>query len=262
MEVAQHIEALVAAGEGMAAAADRAGPDAPVLTCPGWVVRDLVQHTGGVHRWATRYVRDAEREPIDDDLERLSGGWPPDDRLVPWFREGHAALVAALRSAPADLDCFTFLRAPSPLSMWARRQAHETSVHRVDAEGAAGSTVTPPTDLALDGIDELLTAFAPRRRTGFVLDPARTLSVRPTDGERRWDVEIGPERITTTVHPLDMDAPSAGPGLAPAPDATLAGPAASLYLWLWNRLGIDAVTVTGDPALVAAWTDNVKVTWS
>jgi uncharacterized protein (TIGR03083 family) len=254
VEPAQHIDALVAAGEGMADAADRAGPGAPVPTCPGWVVRDLLQHTGGVHRWATRYVRDAEREPIDRDLERLAGGWPPDGELVPWFREGHAALVAALRAAPPDLECFTFLRAPSPLAMWSRRQAHETFVHRVDAEGAAGSTATPPVDLALDGIDELLSCFAPRRRTGFVLDPARTLAVVPTDGDVRWDVEVGPERITTTVQPL-------GDG-AREPDAALGGPAASLYLWLWNRLGSDAVEVTGDPSLVAAWTANVKVTWS
>jgi uncharacterized protein (TIGR03083 family) len=256
VDVGEHIEALVAAGEGMAHAAERAGPDAPVPTCPGWVVRDLVQHTSGVHRWATRYVRDAEREPIDDDLEKVSGGWPADGDLVDWFRDGHAALVAALRSAPPDLECFTFLRAPSPLAMWSRRQAHETAVHRVDAEAAAGITATPPTDLALDGIDELLTCFAPRRKTGFRLDPARTLVVRPDDGDRRWDVEIGPERITTTVHPTADTATEA------AADATIAGPAAALYLWLWNRASADPLTTSGDPTLLTAWTTHVKVTWS
>jgi len=42
-----------------------------------------------------------------------------------------------LASAPPDLDCLTFLAAPSPLAMWARRQAHETAIHRVDAESPA-----------------------------------------------------------------------------------------------------------------------------
>jgi uncharacterized protein (TIGR03083 family) len=260
VEVSEHIDALVAAGEGMADAAGRAGPDAAVPTCPGWVVRDLVLHTGGVHRWATRYVRDAEREPIDDDLERVSGGWPPDDALVDWFREGHGALVAALRGAPPDLECFAFLRAPSPLAMWSRRQAHETAIHRLDAEAAAGTTSVPPTGLALDGIDELLTCFAPRRKTGFRLDPARTLAVRPDDADRRWDVEIGPERIATTVHPAGAAADS-GAGAGPA-DATITGPAAALYLWLWNRGPADTLTSSGDPALLTAWTDQVKVTWS
>jgi uncharacterized protein (TIGR03083 family) len=253
VEIAEHIDALAVAGEGLADAAGRAGPDAPVPTCPGWVVRDLVRHTGGVHRWATRYVRDAEREPIDSDLERLSGGWPPDGELVAWYLSGHAGLVAALRAAPADLECFTFLRAPSPLAMWARRQAHEAFVHRVDAEAAAGTSVTPPTDLALDGIDELLTCFAPRRRTGFRLDPARTLAVCPDEGDVRWAVRIGPEGITTTrVAPADDL----------AADAAIGGPAAALYLWLWNRAADDAIRPAGDPDLLAAWTTQVKITWS
>jgi uncharacterized protein (TIGR03083 family) len=253
VEVAEHIDALEAAGSGLADAADRAGPDAPVPTCPGWVVRDLVRHTGGVHRWATRYVRDAEREPIDADLEQLSGGWPPDDELVGRFRDGHAALVAALRAAPADLECFTFLRAPSPLAMWARRQAHETFVHRVDAEAAAGATVTPPVDLALDGIDELLTCFAPRRKTGFHLDPARTLAVCPDEGDVRWAVVIGPERIATTRTTPADDL---------AADAAVAGPAGALYLWLWNRGTLETIRPAGDPGLLAAWNDQVKITWS
>ena len=45
-----------------------------------------------------------------------------------------------LRSAPADLDCFTFLPAESARHFWARRQAHETAIHRVDAENAAGGS--------------------------------------------------------------------------------------------------------------------------
>ena len=34
------------------AAADEAGLEAPVPTCPGWTVNDLVLHMGEVHRWA------------------------------------------------------------------------------------------------------------------------------------------------------------------------------------------------------------------
>jgi len=250
VEIAEHIDALEAAGEGLADAAGRAGLDAPVPACPGWVVRDLVQHTGGVHRWATRFVQ-GEREWIGDDFEQLAGGWPPDAELPAWFRDGHAALVAALRAAPADLECFTFLRAPSPLAMWARRQAHETQIHEVDAAAAAGTTVTPATELALDGIDELLAAFAPRRRTGFRLDPARALAVCPDDGDVRWVVVIGPEGITTTRTTPDDDL---------AADAAIAGPAATLYLWLWNRASLDALRPAGDRTLLTAWTDRVKIT--
>ena len=138
MEVAEHIEALRLEGDRMAKAATAASPDAPVPTCPEWAVRDLVRHTGGVHRWATGVVATPRTEVWNVGLEEVVGTWPPDDELVEWFRPGRAGLVAALSDAPADLECWTFLRAPSPLAHWARRQAHETTIHRVDTELAAG----------------------------------------------------------------------------------------------------------------------------
>ena len=64
--------------------------------------------------------------------------WPDDDDLINWYLDTNANLVDALESAPPDVESFTFLPAPSPLAMWARRQAHETSIHRFDAENAAG----------------------------------------------------------------------------------------------------------------------------
>ena len=49
----------------------------------------------------------------------------------------NANLIEALDSASPDLEAWTFLPAPSPLAMLARRQAHETAIHRYDAESAA-----------------------------------------------------------------------------------------------------------------------------
>ncbi len=102
---------------------------------------------------------------------------PRTPTLASWLRDGCAALAAALEAAPPDLQCSTFLRAPSPLAMWARRQAHETAIHRVDAELAAG--LAPSADnpvFAADGADELLTCFVPRRST----------SLRMRSRRRRW----------------------------------------------------------------------------
>ena len=46
---------------------------------------------------------------------------------------------------------------------WARRQAHEHLVHRMDLEAAAGVPHAPvDTALADDGVDELLTVILPR----------------------------------------------------------------------------------------------------
>ena len=82
MEVATHIEALRREGELMAAATAVADADAAVPTCPEWRVRDLVRHTGGVHRWATGYVADARTEVWDIDLDDVVGSWPEDSALA------------------------------------------------------------------------------------------------------------------------------------------------------------------------------------
>lgn len=111
MEIIDFVETLAREGELMAQAAERAGTDAPVPTCPDWRVADLLRHTGAVHRWAAGYVGGAVTEP---------GPFPqaPDatgSELLAWFREGHAALVRTLGEAPADVECWTFLpTAPSP----------------------------------------------------------------------------------------------------------------------------------------------------
>lgn len=247
MNVAEHIEALDESGRALADAAAGAGVDAVVPTCPGWQVRDLLRHTSMVHRWATRFVAEGHTSYQPDGGEtRLDG-----EELLGYFREGHAALVDALAKAPADLECWTFLPAPSPLAFWARRQAHETGVHHADAESALPSGPRPVTPrLAVDGVDELLRAFHARDRSRVRTETPRVLRVRATDTGDVWTVRLSPDAPRTT---RDGDGPA---------DCTLSGPAWRLYLTLWNRLPADAVDVTGDAALAALWRENSGITWS
>ena len=114
-----------------------------------------------MHRWAARFVVEELDRPVPDrpgEAELLRGG-PADDELLSWFSAGHAGLVSALRAADPGLSCWTFLEAPSPLAFWARRQAHETAIHRVDAELAGGAPAPFPADFAADGVDELIMGF-------------------------------------------------------------------------------------------------------
>ena len=250
MEVAAHIEALKGEGDHMGLAIRGADPGARVPTCPEWVVRDLVQHMGGVHRWATGYVADARTEYSPTDLEVLVGGWPEDADMTDWFLEGHAGLVAALEAAPPDLACWTFLPAPSPRAMWARRQAHETAIHRVDAELAAGLEVHDfAAPFAADGVDELLTCFVPRRSTKLRTDEPTTFAVRCTDDPAGWVLDIGPEGVTA-VNANGRDAA-----------CTLSGRAADLYRALWNRGGTDALGVEGDHTVFGMFLEGVQVRW-
>jgi uncharacterized protein (TIGR03083 family) len=258
VEIAEHLDALRREGELMAAAAGRAGLAAAVPSCPAWQVKDLLRHTGYVHRWAARHIAERPGEVIDGPPEEeiLRGG-AADADLLDWFRAGHAALVETLTRADPAVQCATFMAAPSSLAFWTRRQAHETAIHHADAERAAGARPEYPADFAADGIDELITGFGQRRkyqpRAGAAAEGL--LRVVATDTGDAWSVEAGQGRLRsrreTAAHP------AAGAG------CTVSGPASGLYLYLWNRAvaGEADVTVTGDPGLLASWQASVKVRW-
>jgi len=252
MDVADHIDALRAEGDLMAAAVARSGADAPVPTCPDWVVRDLVRHMGGVHRWATGYVAGARTEVWAVDLDEVVGSWPDDPELAAWLRQGCEALATALAGAPADLECWTFLRAPSPLAMWARRQAHETAIHRVDAELAAGGVPGPfAASFAADGVAELLECFVPRRSTKLRAETPASLAVGCTDVDAAWLLRIGADGVTTEAV-----------GASAGADCSVRGPARDLYLALWNRAGPETLGVDGERDVLGLFLDQVHVRWS
>ncbi|WP_345618986.1 maleylpyruvate isomerase family mycothiol-dependent enzyme [Streptomyces ziwulingensis] len=249
METAMFLDVLTREGELLAAAAESAGCDAPVPTCPGWRVRDLVTHTGVVHRWAERFVaeRDSSFRPMEDGPD-LDGA-----ALLDWFRDGHRRLAGTLRAAPADLACWHFMPAPSSLAFWARRQAHETAVHRVDAEAARGGARSGiAADFAVDGIDELLRGFHARDRSRVRSEKPRTLRVRATDagnaGNAVWTVRLSQEPPVTERG----DAGDTGDA-----DCELTGTAEALYLGLWNRQPIP--NVTGDTSLAVLWQERSGV---
>jgi uncharacterized protein (TIGR03083 family) len=260
VKIAEHLDALRRQGELMAGAAGRAGLATAVPTCPSWQVKDLLRHTGYIHRWAARHVTECPAQVIDgpSEAEILRGG-APDPDLLDWFRTGHAALVQTLAAADPAVACATFMPAPSPLAFWARRQAHETAIHRADADLAASAVPEYPPDFAADGIDELIMGFGQRRKyqpqPGSAADGGR-LSVVAADTGDAWSVVAGQGRL----QPRREAAADVADGAA----CTVSGPASGLYLYLWNRaVAAEAdVTVTGDPALLASWQASVKIRWS
>ncbi len=253
MDVPTHIAAVRDEGALMAAAVAEAGPDRAVVTCPEWTVRDLARHTGGVHRWATGFVR-GRTSPLNAGLDEVVGTWPEDAELAAWLAQGCADLVAALEAAPDDLQCWTFLPAPSPLAMWARRQAHETAIHRVDAELAAGLPLSAwAPAFAADGIDELLSLFVPRRSTALHADPPVTLMVRCADIDASWLLRLDEHGVATS--------PVTGSDGNTA-DCTVTGEAGDLYRALWNRAGSEDLTVADERAVLGQFSEGVRIRWS
>jgi uncharacterized protein (TIGR03083 family) len=251
MLIEEHIAVLRREGSLMVEAVGRADLDAQVPTCPEWTVRELARHLGRVHRWAATYVRDARAQQMTpEDAEDCWGAMPDDADLPGWYRQSHAGLVDALERAPQDLLCWSFLPAPSPLAFWARRQAHETVIHRVDAELAAGHrprVTEVATQVAVDGIDELLLCFYSRRNR-VCSDRLRTLAVAATDADAAWLMHVGPEGARS----------ERGTGTA---DGQVSGPAAVLYLGLWNRGPLDRADLAGDTSLLDLWREKATIRW-
>jgi uncharacterized protein (TIGR03083 family) len=188
--------------------------------------------------------------PATPEEDAIHFAAPGDDELLAWFRAGHRALVQTLSSADPAVTCWSFLPAPSPLACWARRQAHETAIHRVDAESALGAI---PDDwsaaFAADGLDELFTGFFGRKRGRLVADPPVRLAVAASDVELAWTMHIEPDgrRVVPGRHPAEL---------------TVSGPANDLYLLFWNRRGLDGVLAEGDLGILELWRSKATVTWS
>lgn len=279
MKIAEHLDELRRQGELLAVRANQAGLVAAIPSCPSWQVKDLLRHTGYVHRWAARHITECPREVIDgpSETEILRGG-ATDPDLLDWFRAGHAALVETLTTADPAVDCATFMAAPSPLAFWARRQAHETAIHRADAERAAATTPDYAPEFAADGIDELITGFGARRK--YQPQPQSQSQAAPASGEGllrvvttdtgdAWSIELRqghlqPRRETKAETGAEAGADAAnGARRQDGAGCTVIGPASGLYLYLWNRIGATEadIATTGDPALLASWLATVKVRW-
>ena len=247
LDLGRHLDGLREAVEAFALHATAAGLDTPVPTTPDWDVRRLVAHQGLVHRWATAIVLGEE---IEDDAVEREGLEAADP--VAWLRVGAERLVATIEAAPDDLEALVFLVDPPPAKrFWARRQCHETTIHAVDALSAAlgraprAEDTWISRDLALDGIDELLTGFMPRPRSRLRSDDPVTIAVLPDDADERWTVTVT-QRPPTTVRTASPD----------DADVVVCGSAVALYLTLWNRS--DELHDTG----LDLWAEGARVTWA
>jgi uncharacterized protein (TIGR03083 family) len=246
MQLEQHLNAFRQAVDAFAGAATTAGLEAAVPTTPDWDVRRLLAHQGLVHRWATGHLVGEQVDPDVVEHEGLAADDP-----VAWLRAGADRLLTVIEAAPDDLEALVFLAdAPTPKRFWARRQCHETTMHAVDALSAvvgryprAADTWIDP-QVALDGIDELLTGFLPRPRSQLRAEEPLTVAVLPEGADQRWLVAISNQPPVTARGLGDEDA-----------DVVLRGSAVALYLTLWNR----SDEVSDDR--LELWAEGARVTW-
>jgi uncharacterized protein (TIGR03083 family) len=216
-----------------------AGPDAPVPTCPGWTVSELVTHVGRVQAMAGAVLRgapDTPPEPVRETPEDF-------DELLTWWDGHRATLVERLRDTSPDTVVWGFA-GPSDAAWWTRRQAHEIAIHRLDGEHAAEHGVAPllyAPEFAADGVDEYLGVMLRRAASRTPVAVTGRLLLHAADAERAWEVTL-----------TAGEAPVVGgvSGAATDTDCVVAGTADALYRAVWRRPS--GAIVSGDATLLSA----------
>ena len=219
-------------GDLLAATAAR-GLDAEVPPCPGWRVRDVVTHTAEVyeHKLACIELR-AKPQPWPP-------VWPADRDPLAWLADAHGRLLAVLGSTNPSTPAYTWWPEDQTVGFWARRMAQETAVHRVDAQSAFDAIMPVDAELAVDGVDEVLT----RMLAGDWSDEP----VERVGGGERIEVMPGGQRWLVTIQP---DSVEVGDHDGAAVDGTVSGAPSDVLLWLWGRVGDQAVDLGGDLAAI------------
>lgn len=225
---------------------------APVPSCPDWTAADLLAHLTEVQWFWGEIVEHRRQSPPEE-------GAPPRPTSYADLIADFDRWSTRLQRALADAD------PAEPVWMWAedrtvgyvrRRQAHEALIHRLDAELTTGQVTALDADLAADGVLEVLDVMfggCPPWGTFATTGPA--VRVEITDIGRRFPVVLG--RFTgtdpesgTAYDETSLSVRDAAPETDAA--AVLRGSADDLDAWLWHRRDDSRISLTGDPAVVAA----------
>jgi uncharacterized protein (TIGR03083 family) len=243
MDYEHYIEYLKVEGERFAALAQLADVDAPVPSCPDWCVADLLAHMGYIHRWARFLVDARARERIATKDMALSSG-PVNAQ---WLAQGVDELLVTLRGADPEEEMWAWGE-DQHVRFWARRQLHETLIHRVDLEGALGlaSDINPA--VGADAIDEFFAnlaragRFSPKVKN--LVGTGECLQFACDDGPT-WSVELRPEGFSFLEGSSHHE-------------ATLSGPTSDLLYVIYRRraLGDSTCVVQGRGDLVDRWLEN------
>ncbi len=234
-----YLDALRREGGAFRAALSPEALDQPVPPCPKWTVEQLAGHLGAVYHWQRAHlVRGVTSPPERDHPE------PPDGvAVIAWWQESFDAMLAALEQAEPDLPAWNWTVHPATAIFWHRRMAHETAVHRWDAQASVSLPEPVEAALAADGVSEVLDAFLPAGRRKGPSDQHGVVRLQATDVEESWVVRVRGEGITMVDTDTVLDEP-------PAAEAVARGTVSDLLLALWGRVPLSVLTVEGNEELV------------
>jgi uncharacterized protein (TIGR03083 family) len=220
-------------GEGIVSAT-RQGLQLTVPTCGEWTLRDLSQHVGSIYAYVSRIVGErltsspGERPAAPDDVDP-----------VEFLAHSLDELVEALAGCEPATPVWNWSAEPDEAAFWARRMAHESSVHRFDAQRAHGVAQPVDADMAADGLDELIEVIAPRAIGRNGVDGEHTYAFHATD-EGEWTLRLTAEALERLA-------------TVKAPDVTARGTASALFLAACNRVPWSSLEIDGDTEALDLW---------
>jgi uncharacterized protein (TIGR03083 family) len=235
VEVADYQERIAVEAGLLRAVAMSLEASTPVPTCPGWTVQRLLQHVGRVFAMVIRVVQVADPRSPPTRVES-----PPGDVLA-IFDDRLAALLDTLATTDPATPVWHFTpTAPKTAAFWSRRMAHEVTMHRIDAQAAAGTDSAVGPDFAADGVDEVLTRLITRHTdTWAVGTRCGTVLYHAADAGRAWTVRLVAGQLPQTAAEAVTE-----------PDASVVGLADAVYRAAWGRPS--SAVISGDTALVDA----------
>jgi uncharacterized protein (TIGR03083 family) len=217
---------------------------APVPSCPDWSMQDLVHHLGTVYGRIRSHVERRGAPPpgyFEDPT-----GLPTGEAALAWWDTEYATLVTLLDNLDPGAPVWNWAPQPKTGAFWHRRAAHETAVHRWDAQMAIGRAEPIEAKLAADGVAEVLDTWLPSGRRLGPTDRLGVAQLVATDIDESWLMRLRGEGValldTDTL--FDADDPHAR--------VLAQGTASDLVLALFGRVDFDVLEVAGDATLLEA----------
>jgi uncharacterized protein (TIGR03083 family) len=202
-------------------------PEAPVdvPSCPGWTTKDLAKHMAHVYLGQAFVVETGSKA---ENKEHLAP-YPRTEDYLEFMGWGFDAITKALDINRPERSTWSWHHSDDSVDFWFRRMAHETVIHRIDAELAIGAVTPIDEALALDGVDEVLDFLpltgswpeVPNIDFGIVSIVAST-----KNGSKVWDLNFTNDAATVlAVAESHADA-----------RLIISGDAEAMDLYLWGRI--------------------------
>jgi uncharacterized protein (TIGR03083 family) len=238
------LDVLEIEGERLATSTMGSDLESEVPHLPGMRLGEVVRHVGSVYRMVVSWLHDGERPTS---WQRAPA---EDQTIVDYLRAGLLEVVHELARHDPLEGCPTWWPEHQNYGFWYRRLAHETTVHRYDVQmsGAAAMVGGIPPEMAIDGIDEVLSLWFTHRLGVLGVSDVHPGRVAVRAGNRRWIAQVTATGMSAWRADDDEDA-----------DATVSSDPAGMYLWLWGRRPGAHVHEDGAPEAVAQLRDLLRL---